>query len=130
MKAGRRRGQSALKVEGRKVGSRRRRSKEEKGSNWGNRFMFTGREYFPELGIYDYRHPMYHPGLGRFLQTDSTGFDAGDMNLFRYCADDPVDRGDSTGLLDTSASIWNRLAKREKGSVLTIDAISAVVLLS
>jgi len=33
------------------------------------------------LGIYDYRNRMYHPGLGRFLQTDPIGFDAGDMNF-------------------------------------------------
>ena len=26
-----------------------------------NRFMFTGREYIPEFGIYDYRHRMYLP---------------------------------------------------------------------
>ena len=42
-------------------------------SAFGNRFMFTGREYTSELGIYDYRHRMYHPGLGRFLQTDPIG---------------------------------------------------------
>jgi len=68
----------------------------------GNRFMYTGREWIPELGIYDYRHRMYHPGLGRFLQSDPTGFDAGDMNLFRYCDDDPVDRSDPTGLYSKS----------------------------
>src|SRR5205814_10085963 len=68
-------------------------------SSHGNRFMYTGREWIAELGIYDYRHRMYHPGLGRFLQSDPTGFDAGDMNLFRYCGDDPVDRSDPTGLL-------------------------------
>jgi hypothetical protein len=28
------------------------------------------------------------------------GFDAGDMNLFRYCGDDPVDRSDPMGLED------------------------------
>ena len=56
-------------------------------------------QWIPELGIYDYRHRMYHPSLGRFLQTDPTGFDAGNMNLFRYCGDDPVDRSDPTGLL-------------------------------
>src|SRR2546421_7954083 len=77
-------------------------------SAYGNRFMFQGREYLPELGIYDYRHRMYHPGLGRFLQTDPTGFDAGDMNLFRYCGDDPVDRSDTTGLVGTNAAIWQR----------------------
>jgi RHS repeat-associated protein len=67
-------------------------------SAYGNRFMFQGREYLSELGIYDYRHRMYNPALGRFLQTDPTGFDAGDMNLFRYCGDDPVDGSDPTGL--------------------------------
>ena len=75
--------------------------------NWGyvraesiheNRFMFTGREWIKELGIYDYRNRFYHPGLGRFLQSDPSGFDAGDMNLFRYCGDDPVDRTDPMGL--------------------------------
>jgi RHS repeat-associated protein len=80
-------------------------------SNYGNRFMFTGREYFSELGLYDYRHRFYDPWLGRFLQTDPIGFDAGDMNLFRYCDDDPVDRSDPTGLVerDVNSTIWNRL---------------------
>jgi RHS repeat-associated protein len=71
----------------------------ERTSSWiGNRFMFQGREWLGEFNIYDYRHRMYNPGLGRFLQTDPTGFDAGDMNLFRYCGDDPVDRSDPLGL--------------------------------
>jgi RHS repeat-associated protein len=61
--------------------------------------MFQGREWIPELGIYDYRHRMYQPDLGLFLQMDPMGLDAGDMNLFRYCGDDPVDRSDPTGLL-------------------------------
>jgi RHS repeat-associated protein len=65
---------------------------------YGNRFLFQGREYFPELGLYDYRHRFYDPSLGRFLQTDPTGFDAGDMNLYRYCDDDPIDQSDPTGL--------------------------------
>src|SRR5205085_11725445 len=42
-------------------------------SNFGNRFMFQGREYIVELGLYDYRHRYYHPSLGRFLQTDPMG---------------------------------------------------------
>jgi RHS repeat-associated protein len=92
-------------------------------SSCGNRFLFTGREWIASLGIYDYRHRMYHPGLGRFLQTDPMGlqtegeklsagqkalftpggsapeaFSSSEMNLFRYCGDDPVDRSDPTGL--------------------------------
>jgi RHS repeat-associated protein len=71
------------------------------GASWyGNRFLFTGREYLSWIACYDYRNRMYRPSLGRFLQTDPKGFEAGDMNLFRYCADDPVDRTDPTGLMD------------------------------
>jgi len=29
------------------------------------------------------------PNLGRFMQSDPLGFDAGDANLFRYCGTDP-----------------------------------------
>ena len=42
-------------------------------STYGNRFMFQGREWMPELDIYDYRHRYYHSGLGRFLQADPLG---------------------------------------------------------
>jgi RHS repeat-associated protein len=76
----------------------------ERGTSWiNNRFMFQGREWIAELGIYDYRHRMYSPELGRFLQTDPTDFGAGDMNLFRYCGDDPVDGSDPTGLISWNA---------------------------
>ena len=67
-------------------------------SAYGNRFMFQGREWIKELGIYDYRNRMYHPGLGRFLQPDPIGFAAGDANLFRYCGDDPINQVDPFGL--------------------------------
>ena len=68
-------------------------------SYYGHCFLFQGREYIKELGIYDYRNRFYYPALGRFLQTDPTGFGAGDMNLFRYCGDDPIDGSDPTGLI-------------------------------
>lgn len=68
------------------------------GTAIGNRYMYTGREWIAEIQHYDYRHRFYNPDTGRFLQTDPKGFDGGDMNLFRYCSDDPVDRTDPTGL--------------------------------
>jgi RHS repeat-associated protein len=68
---------------------------------YGNRFMFTGREYFPELGLYDYRFRFYHPMLGRFLQSDPIGFGGGDPNLFRYCGGDAVNRRDPSGLIES-----------------------------
>jgi RHS repeat-associated protein len=67
-------------------------------SYYGHDFLFQGREYIRELGIYDYRNRFYLPATGRFLQSDPAGFAAGDMNLFRYCGDDPVDLRDPLGL--------------------------------
>ena len=67
-------------------------------SAYGNRFMFTGREYVEKFGIYEYRNRAYHPGLGRFMSEDPKGFDAGDNNFFRYVGNDPLDRVDPMGL--------------------------------
>ncbi len=72
------------------------------GSGFGNRFLFTGREWLSELRLYDYRNRWYQPELGRFLQPDPKQFEAGDYNLYRYCHNDPVNRSDPTGLFDTS----------------------------
>ena len=98
----------------------------------GNRFMFQGREWLPELGIYDYRHRYYQPVLGRFLQSDPMGlqtegakltpeqkalygagapeaFGSSEVNLFRYCGDDPVDKSDPLGL-DDAAKLYKAIA--------------------
>jgi RHS repeat-associated protein len=50
----------------------------------GIRFLFTGREWRSSLALYDYRHRVYSPSLGRFQQMDPLGFAGGDMNLYRY----------------------------------------------
>src|SRR5205085_1436615 len=67
-------------------------------SPWGNRFLFTGREWLSDVKLYDYRNRMYQPELGRFLQPDPKEFGAGDYNLYRYCHNDPVNRGDPFGM--------------------------------
>jgi RHS repeat-associated protein len=73
-------------------------------SLYGNRFLFTGREYIYTLGLYDYRHRMYNPHLGRFIQTDPIGFGGDSINLYRYCSGNPVGHSDPTGLVNTSPS--------------------------
>ena len=42
-------------------------------SNYGNKFLFTGREYDSETGLYYYRARHYKPDIGRFLQPDPLG---------------------------------------------------------
>jgi RHS repeat-associated protein len=79
-------------------------------SPWGNRFLFTGREYLSELKLYDYRNRLYQPELGRFLQPDPKEFAAGDYNLYRYCHNDPVNKSDPMGLYWTAdESIYKKV---------------------
>jgi RHS repeat-associated protein len=76
----------------------------------GNRFLFTGREYIQEIALYDYRNRFYSAVLGRFLQTDSKRFTAGDANLYRYVTNNPVSRSDPTGLAPVGlpdGSVWD-----------------------
>ena len=63
----------------------------------GDRFLFTGREYCDETGLYYYRGRYYDPGLGRFISEDPTGFEGGDFNLYRYVNNSPLNRTDPTG---------------------------------
>lgn len=67
-------------------------------SAYANRFLFTGREFLQAAGLYDYRNRMYSPLLGRFLQTDPLRFAGGDINLYRYVHNNPVNFTDPTGL--------------------------------
>jgi RHS repeat-associated protein len=87
-----------------------------------------GREYLFTFGLYDYRHRIYHPGLGRFIETDPLGqqiegaklsaeqealypeggapakFSSSELNLYRYCHNNPVNRSDPLGL-ETAVAI-------------------------
>ena len=65
-------------------------------SGVGNPYMFTGRRYDPESGLYYYRARYYSPEIGRFLAPDPTGYEDG-MNLYTYTRNNPVNRIDPSG---------------------------------
>jgi len=79
-------------------------------SAFGNRWMYTGREWLPEVGLYDYRNRVYSAELGRFLQNDPVRFYAGDLNLYRYVGNDFINLVDpeGKGLLADWLYIFNR----------------------
>jgi len=62
--------------------------------NHPNRFLFTGREFDADTGLYYYRARYYNPYLGRFLQTDPASHG---MNPYHYCGNDPIGYIDPSG---------------------------------
>ncbi|MBZ0166400.1 MAG: hypothetical protein K8I00_06290 [Candidatus Omnitrophica bacterium] len=67
------------------------------GSGIDNPYMFTGRRFDEETGIYFYRARQYDPEIGRFLQRDPLGY-YDSMNLFEYVGSNPVNWIDPFGL--------------------------------
>ncbi|VAX36346.1 hypothetical protein MNBD_UNCLBAC01-1000, partial [hydrothermal vent metagenome] len=65
----------------------------------GNPYMFTGRRFDEESGIYYYRNRQYDPAIGRFLQRDPLGYVDG-MNLFSMVGNNPVNKIDPYGLFE------------------------------
>ncbi|MGH8006877.1 MAG: RHS repeat-associated core domain-containing protein, partial [Candidatus Binatia bacterium] len=62
-----------------------------------NPFQFTGRENDGLTGLYYYRARYYHPILQRFISEDPIGFAGGDVNLYAYAFNNPVNFTDPTG---------------------------------
>ncbi len=47
--------------------------------------------------MYYYRARYYHPALQRFISEDPIGFNGGDVNLYGYVFNDPINLVDPTG---------------------------------
>jgi RHS repeat-associated protein len=65
---------------------------------YGVRHLFTGQQWYQELGLYNLRNRFYSPDLGRFLQPDPIGFWGDQSNLYRYCHNNPPRWRDPSGL--------------------------------
>ena len=60
-----------------------------------NRILYTGQQYDQETGQYYLRARYYNPVVGRFLQEDTYRGDG--LNLYAYCANNPVVYYDPSG---------------------------------
>ncbi len=62
------------------------------------RYLFTGREFNRDSGLYYYRARFYDSAIGRFISEDPIGFGGGDMNRYRYVGNNPLSNVDPSGL--------------------------------
>jgi RHS repeat-associated protein len=61
-----------------------------------SRFQYTGQISLPDLGVYYYKARIYHPGIGRFMQTDPIGY-KDNINLYEYVGGNPISCIDPKG---------------------------------
>jgi RHS repeat-associated protein len=60
--------------------------------------LFQGLEFTDVTGLAYVRHRDYSATLGRFIELDPIGFDAGDNNWYRFVANGPTGKTDPSGL--------------------------------
>jgi len=65
-----------------------------------NPYMFIGRRFDIETGLYYYRARYYNPHIGRFMQTDPIGCGDG-INWYLYCGNNPLAFVDPSGTLSS-----------------------------
>jgi RHS repeat-associated protein len=75
------------------------------------RYLFTGREFDRETGLYYYRARYYDPATGRFLSEDPERFNGGDLSWYRYVKNDPLRGRDPSGREDALTEM-NKLVQK------------------
>ena len=65
-------------------------------TNNSGKFGYTGQTWAPEIGLWYYKARFYRAEIGRFLQNDPIGYEAG-LNLYAYVENDPVNYIDPLG---------------------------------
>jgi RHS repeat-associated protein len=72
-----------------------------------NSYTYTGREWDRESGLYFYRARYYDPMEGRFISKDPIGFKGGDMVLYGYVQNNPINATDPMGLMSCNGT-WRQ----------------------
>ena len=83
-----------------------------------NPFMFNGREWDSEVGLYYYRARYYDPELGRFISADPINLSGG-INLYAYVGGNPVNRVDPFGLDWLQYDLSDRMLSHYPGDMNT-----------
>ena len=89
-------------------------------SSFSSRYQFTGREYDSFTGLQYSRARFYDPQIGRFISEDPIGFAGGDVNLYGYVWNNPLNYVDPFGL-DVRAYYWRKRGKNGGGRLEIYD---------
>jgi RHS repeat-associated protein len=76
-----------------------------------NSYTYTGREWDKETGLYYYRARYYDPMEGRFISKDPIGFKGGDVNIYGYTKNNPINFVDPNGL--NTVAIWHAACTKQ-----------------
>ena len=85
-----------------------------------NRILYTGQQYDPEVGQYYLRARYYNPVVGRFTQEDPYRGDG--LNLYAYCANNPVTYYDPSGYACSFNAQAEENAVRENATLQADEA--------
>lgn len=69
------------------------------------RFCFTGREWLDIAGLQDNRNRLYSASMGRWPTGDPIRFRAGDINIYRYVRNDPMQYSDPSGRISYNQTV-------------------------
>jgi RHS repeat-associated protein len=59
-------------------------------------FLYDGRDFDPEAGLQYNRIRHFDPTIGRWINDEPVGYEAGDVNLYRYVGNAPCNVSDPT----------------------------------
>ncbi|MFM6255773.1 MAG: RHS repeat domain-containing protein, partial [Dolichospermum sp.] len=79
------------------------------------RYLFTGREFDQEIGLYYYRARYYDATNGRFISLDPINIGSGTVNLYSYVGGNPISFVDLFGNKRCSGNA--RVLKGNKGLI-------------